>query len=1598
MTKEELRKLLESMTQELKLVESVKQENIKLVESMKQENIKFELEKSRLEQENMEEKSRVEQIQQENIKLEKQLIRSDLSISELSTLNSEALYRNNLSAEQRLLLDQSLEEVTATTAISSPNSPERYSGSMGDEEVGIEVGNETGNIMYDLFRQVDKKEKQEKDLLIPSKEYKELKKQEKEDIERERAEERKLTLPERLRLDKYQYPSKDWKPKYENLDISRQQPEDSTNLKAINNLEKTAYYQNTGHTVQAHAEYLKKEGEKYRYGVNSRRPYYEASEIPQCIISEREAYELHKRDPQTLFGTYAGLETLTEIMNPTVNIKWGTIIPYHRAFWSYEYDSRKPVYTRSMSQNMLTSRKIMWNDQNYSMYLASKSNKNKYISDHTNILSLIWDKNITYRKTQEKLSDNKYMAHGKKLAKELERRGVIELQNKDKMQIELQNKNESINLKKLENVALTPLTGYFAMAYTIGYGELSPGELREYGYGELSHGELIEYGKGALISEDKDKDIEKKAKYRYFNGILTESEYVLKGTFTDRMNELAKTRLGEIMQRIFLVVANEKYKFETKMEPYFTIYMWYVEDSVGKNRSQKRVPIFSGTRLDFANKIKKRDFFLLSLTEYILTIATANSDEAAETMRGMMLDPTRFVIQEISLIRSGGGCSAKYATFMTGPHTNHDGEVCRYLDWGNFKYYDTKNNNCFFKVLHIVRSKEMINTKSGVMNRNKYEKTPSCISLRKVLAPGTGGKLVDMQDAREYAKRVGQRLVLYNVDGDIIEENVVDQNLETLRVLLHANHYSIITTLKNKVIMEKTTVVEPSEVEKKKYTQVKVYYDLETVYCADSGAESNLKPYSISWKFEDDPKVYFFITDIPSLNVFFKMFEMMKNRPSKQHYTMIAYNGSGFDHAFLFTYLDQAKYVVSGLEGDISNSGPAPTGKIYNMDFIIATCFNTCSMLRVWDPYLFALTSLNNAARDFGIDMQKNAFDHNEVQEAYSKGYDRLEKDGLPYDKNTSYFKQYIDFNKEKIQEYNDKDVIILEQVTNKIIASIQEITGYSEYAILHAPTLSNLSYKLLISKSKHVVANPLKLLTKFEYNVQNKNKTISNIIDISKIQNGNSIVDPDKLKKLEDKLKTIALPPKDVELDLIIRSAIIGGRVDGKPEITRRPLVMVDVVSLYPTIMEKEKFPTGREITYLSNQQPTVVELFKGGHLGLIHVKYDQRTLNTKTKHLILPNRTVKEGAVSSTLDWTDPSPKTAWLPTVTILQLDKYGVTMEIVPDEQHRIAIMWSNSAKIFESYIKELKEAKNSQDKYKREGDVRYNPSLRQMIKLLLNAVSGKMVQRNFDTKSEYVTSEKQLGRLLKKVGHSSRWHESGILVSPISANSGFVEYKLSPEESYKNPKPSIVGIFIYAYARAYMYEHTYSKFKVYYSDTDSVVIPLEDYEKIDPALRIATITKIDGKTEGKTDDTLTGTLTGTLTKTRHKVNNEYYEIKTTREKTFGDFELEAGSNGELLFDKLVVISPKVYALYLDDNIVKSRFKGVRTTDEFLYLDGNWYPITEPTGRNLKGFFDLLSRRLDPNCPEELKKIKIRTTQIRKKLREGRLHHAYMEKLI
>lgn len=174
------------------------------------------------------------------------------------------------------------------------------------------------------------------------------------------------------------------------------------------------------------------------------------------------------------------------------------------------------------------------------------------------------------------------------------------------------------------------------------------------------------------------------------------------------------------------------------------------------------------------------------------------------------------------------------------------------------------------------------------------------------------------------------------------------------------------------------------------------------------------------------------------------------------------------------------------------------------------------------------------------------------------------------------------------------------------------------------------------------------------------------------------------------------------------------------------------------------------------------------------------------------------------------DGSKQYAWdlrdvtISNVVIEQLFKYGCKIHI------KSGFHFSRKEKGLKmfGFIKDMMKAKNEQDLYKAKKDwANYNQALRTTLKLLQNAISGRVIMGLHPQQKKLITSDEQLHKLHEQEKKGKIKNLSAI--KPLG-NSLFVQYEKNEEDLIKKQKPIYLGVLIYDYAKTYMYEYSYSK--------------------------------------------------------------------------------------------------------------------------------------------------------------------------------------------
>jgi hypothetical protein len=387
-----------------------------------------------------------------------------------------------------------------------------------------------------------------------------------------------------------------------------------------------------------------------------------------------------------------------------------------------------------------------------------------------------------------------------------------------------------------------------------------------------------------------------------------------------------------------------------------------------------------------------------------------------------------------------------------------------------------------------------------------------------------------------------------------------------------------------------------------------------------------------------------------------------------------------------------------------------------------------------------------------------------------------------------------------------------------------------------------------------------------------------------------------------DEMVKKCALPAPVAAhaMDNRIRDAVVGGRVQvyrapGAPKapvvVNSGPLRMFDVVSLYPTSMAAEPrvaelfadderwgwYPSGK-----ANGEPQEVKDYTPGDVGVFEV-----TVHSQPWPNVLPKREKDQP-----LDWEYQGEFETQATHIDIAMIRRGGGRVTV------HSGLVWPVCRPgLFRPYIAHLIAKKNEQDEYKKDGDPRYNPALREVYKLLMNAASGKCCQANYDDMVVLATGSHNQHAAERKMDP-----DRPRIWIPLGGETCIIMGKKVDTKIYKRTaKPSILAVLIYAYSRAFVWR-TLCQHGILYSDTDSGLMRPEDGErlrKVFPSLD-----------------------------------------PTGRAKQLGDFEEELGEHGRA---EAYLVAPKDYAVFLldekSDQLTKKsklRVKGVnQRTDRLIH---------------------------------------------------------------
>ena len=298
-------------------------------------------------------------------------------------------------------------------------------------------------------------------------------------------------------------------------------------------------------------------------------------------------------------------------------------------------------------------------------------------------------------------------------------------------------------------------------------------------------------------------------------------------------------------------------------------------------------------------------------------------------------------------------------------------------------------------------------------------------------------------------------------------------------------------------------------------------------------------------------------------------------------------------------------------------------------------------------------------------------------------------------------------------------------------------------------------------------------------------------------------------------KEKKFELPKLDYQAYKDLQKSKIAGRVEmfnGVQKVQER-LASTDVCSLYPYVMSVLDcyYPCG---SYVDE-----VDEYKGDdEIGFYYCDIDQSCLKDKN----LPNIYAEKLPMEN--DWSSTNVLENYLiSNVMIGLLRQFGCSVIVkkgfvFPDKM--------KSCEMF-GFLLEFMQSKNFQDleskKDKKGLSNTYNPALRETYKLLMNSLSGKVIEGLHTEKTLDISSGAEFLKI----------QEKATKINFINAVGGkmFLTYEVDAETIINQQRPIYLGVLIYDYAKRYMYQNSYSKIgkaSLLYTDTDASKFRYKDF--------------------------------------------------------------------------------------------------------------------------------------------------------------------------
>ena len=688
--------------------------------------------------------------------------------------------------------------------------------------------------------------------------------------------------------------------------------------------------------------------------------------------------------------------------------------------------------------------------------------------------------------------------------------------------------------------------------------------------------------------------------------------------------------------------------------------------------------------------------------------------------------------------------------------------------------YKSKNNNCLFASFNQHYNIKGNQLKPDIVRKALNIELNTKIDINMIPA-------ISNYYNTKFKKNYGYMLV--NSENQIIMEDDIIDN-EYIKLYLMGEHYYLFEPLTwnnckgcGKMLLKKNTehicnikhlsykqrqinkdksFITVQSIEEKNemdYKKIMVFWDLETF---QHEGEFNHKVYASGYYTGSDiinDKYYKMHYGKDAMNKTIDEFITYNNK------NICAYNGSGFDFYFLID--------------ELTNRGVKVSNLILSNGRLLSFCYGNNN--KVSDLYLFIMSSLDDACKDFKIINGKSKFEH-----SLMKTWEDVEK------------------YKNDVIPYLQKDVFALTELYitfNKMMYQTEKVN------INNYITLSHMGYEIWASKLKDYIEIPN---DKKKYEIIRETIYGGRTLPMQK-EFKSEFYDDILNKEMTYNEKDKCYNLKSTSDENLYKNIINSGNY----------IFNADASSLYPAsmsgfeLMENIVYPVGKSRFSIDQK-----EEFENNKMGFYHISF---TCPKDIRIAVLPRKKIDHLGHKIGVEWSllDGS---GYYSSVDIQNALDNNYNVVFTKDKE---CLIWDETAKPFKDYITKFYKIKC--DAEKESNDVK-----KSIAKLLMNSLYGKMLQNAIFTTST----------IANDIFEFNKFNDDHVLTDFVILNENkllLTGEKKDYEKCIK--KPSQLGSFITAYSRKIMLfymkaiDPTLKTTVFTYTDTDSLHITGDAHKKL-----------------------------------------------------------------------------------------------------------------------------------------------------------------------